>query len=373
MSVRRSLRALLVLACGLAAAGLGLTPSGSAATASECASPSQEPACEYGAHAQLETPTCTGTSTQPGAIVPPPADYPAEAEFAAHVKEWEERGKLAVSPQAWEARLTPGLEGGWIGWCLTVRAGADRATRCPVSPKQEGIGYESWEAGGSGTRGLALVTGSVEAVAVDDASNATATVPVTGVPGVSAALVEIPAPFPAKSSWFDEFESVLDDVRSSGGRGWSAPQRNYSTALPAAAWQAPASSPAGVCSLTPAHLRGLVPRFGHVATSLLPTPGIAGGGFASCIDIEYSFARSSLDAAVLLNAAEPAAAAPASLPNATPVRHHPGLFSAPGWNGQILARRVGEAWLAVEGGANLRQRIDVLSHLRVRVHAQPSA
>jgi hypothetical protein len=122
-----------------------------------------------------------------------------------------------------------------------------------------------------------------------------------------------------------------------------------------------------VCSLAASHLAGLRPRFGHVVTSLFPTPGIAGSGFASCVDTEYSFARSSLDAAVLLDAAQPGSVAPAALPNAVPVRDRPDLFSAPGWNGQILARRVGHSWLAVEGGASLRQREQVLAHLRASV------
>jgi hypothetical protein len=129
----------------------------------------------------------------------------------------------------------------------------------------------------------------------------------------------------------------------------------------------PEALPAGVCSLTVAHLAGLRPRFGHVVTGLAPTPGVAGGGYASCIDTEYRFAHSSLDAAVLLDAAAPALAAPVPLPGQAPVRRHPGLYSAPGWNGQLLGRRVGNAWLVVEGGATLKQRIEVLSHLRARV------
>lgn len=309
-----------------------------------------------------------GVGVAPGAIEPQPADPAAEAEFAANVKEWEERGKLAVGAQAWEVRLAPGLEGGWVGWCMSVRVSAFHAIRCPVAPTtSEAIGYESWEAGGSGTRGVALVNAPIEAVAVDDANTAQATVPVDGVAEVSAALVEIPAPFPARSHWFDEFEPVLHGFRSSGSRGFSAPQHAYSAGLSASSWQAPEQPPAGVCSITASRLTGLRPRFGHVATSVTPTPNIAGGGFASCIDTEYSFARSSLDAAVLLDAAQPDSSAPPPLPNAAPVRHHPGLFSAPGWNGQILARRVGDAWLAVEGGASLRQRVRVLSHLSASV------
>jgi hypothetical protein len=349
----RSLLILLGVSCVLALAGSG------AAAAWEY---------DYGAAETGEgTHTAGGVSVAPGAIEPAPVNPVAEAEFAAHVEEWEERGKLAVGASEWEVRLTPGLEGGWVGWCMSVRVAAAEATRCPVAPRREGIGYESWEASGSATRGVALVNAPDEAVAIDEANVAQVAVPVGGVPGVSAALVEIADPFPAKSGWFDEFQPVLRNLRSSGGRGFSAPERDYSASLPASAWQAPGQPPAGVCSIIATRLKGLTPRFGHVATSLSPTPDLAGGGFASCIDTEYSFAHSSLDAAVLLDAAQPGSALPAALPGAIPVAHHPGLVSAPGWNGQILARRAGEAWLAVEGGASLRQRIQVLSHLRAGV------
>jgi len=366
MPAPRSLPIALALSCALACAGLAAAPASSTPTSSECATPT-DPACEYLANEKQAEPTSTATSTESGAIEPAPADLPAEAEFAADVKEWEERGKLAVSPQEWEVQLAPGLEGGWVGWCMTVRVSAFHATRCSVAPKREEIGYESWEANGSGTRGVALVNNPLEAVGVDEASIAEATVPVNGVPGVSAAVVEIPAPFPARSHWFDEFEPVVDNLRSSGGRGFTTPERTYSAGLAASSWRAPERAPIGVCSLTAIHLSGLRPRFGHVVTTVAPTPDLAGGGFASCIDTEYSFAHSSLDAAVLLDAAQPGLVAPGSLPDADPVRHHPDLFSAPGWNGQILARRVGNAWLAVEGGASLRQRIEILSHLRASV------
>jgi hypothetical protein len=368
VSAPRSLPIVLALSCALVAAAVTAAPASSAPTSGECAMPTQNPVCEYLANEKQAEPVARITSSAPGAIHPQPADLPAEEEFAAHVKEGEERGKLAVGAREWEVRLAPGLEGGWVGWCLSVRVSAYHATRCPVAPTtSEEIGYESWEAGGSGTRGVALVNAPIEAVAVDDASAAEATVPVSGVPGVSAALVEIPAPFPAQSQWFDEFEPVYHGFRSSGSLGFGAPEHAYSASLPASSWQAPEHPPAGVCSIAASRLTGLRPRFGHVATSVTPTPNLAGGGFASCVDTEYSFARSSLDAAVLLDAAKPGAVAPAPLPGAAPVRHHQGLFSAPGWNGQILARRAGDAWLAVEGGASLRQRIRVLSHLSASV------
>jgi hypothetical protein len=306
----------------------------------------------------------------PGAIEPLPVNKQIEEEFWAKVAEWQGRGKLAVqAPQPWSVQLEPGLEGGWVGWCVTVSTSA-RHTRCPVDPAAaDEIGYESWEAGGSGTVGLAIVGESTEAISVDEADRAEPTMPVAGVPGAAAALVEIPATFPARSGWFDEFSSVQHGLRNSGSRGWGGPQRNYSKALPASSWQGPEAPPAGVCSLTVARLAALRPRFGHVVTSLAPTPSVAGGGYASCIDTEYSFAHSSLDAAVLLDAAAPGQAAPVALPGEAAVRHHPGLYSAPGWNGPLLGRRVGNAWLVVEGGAKLKQRIAVLSHLHAHVNA----
>lgn len=283
MPALRPLPLALAVYCALAAAGLAAAPASPALAGAECTTSPQNPVCEYIANEKQAEPTSTTTSTAPGAIEPAPVNPVLEAEFEAHVREWEERGKLAVGAQAWEVRLTPGLEGGWVGWCLSVRVSAYHATRCSVAPRQEAVGYESWEAGGSGTRGIALVNSPIEAVAVNEASTAEGAAPVSGVPGVSAALVEIPKPFPAGSHWFDEFEPVLRNARSSGGRGFGAPERAYSAGLPATSWRAPEHPPVGACSMTAVHLPGLTPRFGHVVMSLAPTPGLAGDSFASCM------------------------------------------------------------------------------------------
>lgn len=363
MGAPRRLSVLTALCCAFALLGLLAATPGSALTLGAIS----------GGASSLGSGTGTSGEGATGVVVqvvePQPVNPVIEAEWEAKVKEWQERGKLAVGAQDAEVRLTPGLEGGWVGWCMTLRVNGVGSTHCPVTPRSEEVAYERWEAAGAATRGVALVNAPAEAVAVDYADSAVAAVPVEGVPGLSAAVVELAAPFPAKSGWFDEFDPVSHDVRTSGARGYGAPENDYSVSLPTAGWQAPQEPPAGACSLVATRLPGLRPRFGHVATSLSPTPGVAGGGFASCADTEYSFGRSSLDAAILLDADEPGLMEPAELPGATRVHHHPGLFSAPGWNGEILARRVGEAWLAVEGGASLRQRIEVLAHLRPRVGA----
>ncbi len=305
----------------------------------------------------------------PGAIDPQPVNVQLMEEFWAHVHEWEARGKQAAAVRESEVRLAPGLEGGWVGWCLVVRVGAAQSARCPVAPKvPEAVAYERWEASGSGTRGVALVSTQYEAVAVDDANFGLAVTPVAGVEGLAAALAQLPAAFPGPAGWFDEFEPVIHGVRLSVGRGWAGPERDYAAALPALGWKAPSPPAAGACALTASRLRGLRARSGHVATALPPTPGIAGGGFASCVDVEYAFAGSGFDAALLLNPAEPGGSGSlAGLPGARPVPHHRGYVSAPGWNGQILARREGNGWLAVEGGSSLRRRLQVLEHLRGHV------
>jgi hypothetical protein len=367
MLVRRPLLkilALLSLLGSIAATGAA----SSVAAPSECTPASSDPVCEYLANEKQAEPTSSSSSVSPGAIEPLPVNPVIQAEFNAHISERKNRGLLAVGVQGAEVRLSPGLEGGWVGWCMSVRIGAYGSARCGVAPNaHEQIGYEHWEAGGSATRGVALLNAPLEAVAVDDA-NAAFAGQATGVPAVTAALVEIAAPFPAQSHWFDEFEPVFGAVRSSGSRGLAAPEHAFTASVPALAWSAPQAAPSGVCAITPSRLPGLRARSGHVATSVTPTPGLSGAGFASCIDTEYSFAHASFDAGVLLDAALPNATAPPALPGATAVRHHRGYFSAPGWSGQILARRLGNAWLAVEGGATLRQRLRVLSHLRASVH-----
>ncbi len=180
---------------------------------------------------------------------------------------------------------------------------------------------------------------------------------------LTAALVEIPAPFSAH--WADEFEPA-SVIRESGHHGLGQPPTARSLSLPASYWKAPASPPPGVCAIKAGRLKGLRPRWGHVVAAVSATTDIAAGGFISCADTELSLTGSSLDAAVLLDASQPGTT-PQPLPNATRVPGHGQLASAPGWAGTILARRIPGAWLLVEGGRGLRQRERVLAHLSATV------
>lgn len=304
--------------------------------------------------------TLLNSGVAPGALEPPPVDPAIEAEAEAHMKERHTRGVGATWQDGADVELYPALQGGRVGWCLAVHGSAHDSASCPVAPRQAEIAYERWESSTGGTQGFVLAAAGLDGVAV----NQGAIVPLTPVPGLSGtlggAVVTIPAPFPW--SWSDEFEPVVHGITSSPWRGFSVPPFAPAVQLPATPWRAPQSPPSGACSLRLHSLPGAKARSGYVVASVPAEPGIAGGGFSSCVDTVFSFQGSSLDAAVLLAADNPGAPPP-PLPRARAIRGHRGLFAAPGRAGQILAKRVGNAWLAVEGGRGLPQRERLIGHL----------
>jgi hypothetical protein len=50
-----------------------------------------------------------------------------------------------------------------------------------------------------------------------------------------------------------------------------------------------------------------------------------------------------------------------------PLSGHPGISQAPGTEGEIVARRIPGAWLAVVKGQGLAQRLTLLEHLSATV------
>lgn len=312
-------------------------------------------------------PTSQSTGVVPGAIEPQPVNKQLEEEFWARVTAHEERGAAVVPPaETWEMRLVPALHAGMVGWCAVLSGSAASSARCPVSPLEgPRVLYEAWEGGPSATRGYALTAGDVSAVTVNGAHIAVATQPVGGLTvGLGAAVVTIPAPYPW--IWPDEIDGVVGGFAESAHGGWGAPSLSPSLTLATTSWQAPQAPPAAPCAISAGGLKGLRRRAGRVVPLVTPLAHIVGRGLLSCADSEYAFARSTLDAAILLDAAEPGVT-PVALPNATPVHRHPGLYSAPGWKGEILGRRIGGAWLLVEGGAGRSQRERLLAHLHARV------
>jgi hypothetical protein len=88
--------------------------------------------------------------------------------------------------------------------------------------------------------------------------------------------------------------------------------------------------------------------------------------FLSCIDTEYYLHGWPLEVAVLLDAAQPGKVLGA-IPGAQPVLGHPGVvnLAAGQFPGSLTAKQIGEAWLVVQGGASLRQRLRVLRALEI--------
>ena len=82
----------------------------------------------------------------------------------------------------------------------------------------------------------------------------------------------------------------------------------------------------------------------------------------SCVDTEYYLHGWGLGAGVLLDARRPGRVL-GQIPGGQPVAGHPGTVNVP--NGGLTARRVANAWLVVQGGSGLAQRLQTLSALRI--------
>ena len=188
--------------------------------------------------------------------------------------------------------------------------------------------------------------------------------------------------------------------------------------LPSSYWQAPARAPAdGRCALS-SRLSGVRDQWGLVATRIAADRTVPGSAFLSCLQAWYTQGSNAFQAAVLLNAQAPGRE-PAPLWGATRVPGYPGVvqikaveYPRPPLNSQraasevarvrrergpaaaraaarsiaqlaaashwivlapaSVARRVGDAWLLVQDGASLAQRIAFLDSLRItRVDLSP--
>lgn len=119
-------------------------------------------------------------------------------------------------------------------------------------------------------------------------------------------------------------------------------------------WQRPQRQPLGSCQLRIHRSPGLTAQWGHVIYRIKPVRDVQGAAFLSCLSIEYYLHHWGLTVAVLLNAGHPGEPV-GPLPGMQPVAANPGLLTAAHGSvfGAITARRVGDAWLVVQGGADL--------------------
>jgi hypothetical protein len=252
-------------------------------------------------------------------------------------------------------RISPGLEGGSYGWAVQVDGGGSCCTLPTVSPRGAAVGAIAfWSPAKREDTITALLSSGVRRFA-EVGTRVQTTILATLPYGLRLARIRL--------------------VTTNGGHG---PLRAFSAQGKALGympqpgdfrpgarwWQSPASPPAGPCQLRVAGVSGLTEQWGHIAASVKPYPGkIIGRAFFSCASSEYYLHNWPLETAILLDAQRPGAR-PAAIPGAHPVRGAPGVYDAPGaFNGELTARRDGNAWIVVAGGSGLAQRLEVLRHL----------
>lgn len=137
-------------------------------------------------------------------------------------------------------------------------------------------------------------------------------------------------------------------------------------------WERPAPPARGVCSISAHGPLGLETELGSVASLLHPLRGVPGDPDITCATTTYSWqSESNLIASVLLDADHPGRT-PAPISAFAPVLAHPGLFATRQDEGVLVGKRVPGAWLVLEGGESLRERLALLAHLGAQVRL-PSA
>jgi hypothetical protein len=144
-------------------------------------------------------------------------------------------------------------------------------------------------------------------------------------------------------------------------------------------YHAPARPRPGVCELAQHGLPALHAQFGHTIAWISPVPDALGEVFLSCVDTEYWIDGWPLQAGVLLDGHRPGQVL-GPIPGARPVPGQPDMvnlplgrvplnydtpISADSPQLSLTAKRVGNAWLVVQGGSGLPQRVQVLNALRI--------
>jgi hypothetical protein len=134
--------------------------------------------------------------------------------------------------------------------------------------------------------------------------------------------------------------------------------------------------PPAACEINPRGLAGAKLYYGAVVVHVHAQPQLEGEPYVSCAYMQLYYRGYTVQAAVLLDARHPGQL-PALMPDSVTVRSQPDTVNEPQRSVQqpITARRIGDAWLAVEtlsrqGSSTLTERLAVLNKLTtcVRLH-----
>ena len=281
---------------------------------------------------------------------------------------------LALPPgegsQSVVVRLSPNLEGGQAGWCVTILERGGASGSCgPLPTFNHPLLYSSfgWTHGDRYVATTEITAPRVAYFLV----NGRRRLPTTALPGVPYGLRIATLHTPLRGSpdrrLLATRPATLTPFDASGKRIAEAPDHGASWFRD---WNPPATPLSGPCHLRVSGLAKATPKWGQIATTIRPYPApIVGRGFLSCVDTEYFIPGFGLRAAVLLDAADPLHAMPAAIPGLAPIPQAPGLYNSPGnvQLGPLTARREGHTWIVVAGGGHNAEeaRIRLLRHLKV--------
>jgi hypothetical protein len=259
--------------------------------------------------------------------------------------------------------LVPRMDAGWAGWCLDG---------CVSGSSRPPVIAETWTSESPPTRtfGYALTTSQVLSVSIDGGSPIPTRAEAALPDGLRAVVIEIPGlnlETAERLPRLTPLNASGETIPQAAGR----PKPDYAGILgvevPTRSLTNPARPTSGACRISSTHLAGLKIGGGSVITRVTSYSGLRGQGFISCASTSYSLDGWPILAGMFLNASHPGMTPP-SLPAMQPLSGHPGIFQAPGTEGEMVARRIPGAWLAVVKGQGLAQRLTLLEHLSATVH-----
>jgi hypothetical protein len=269
--------------------------------------------------------------------------------------------------------LVPDIEVGNAGWCVLVPKGE---VGCETERLIAPILKQDWSSGGPPqvTEGSALTTSEVTAVSVNGGPRIP-TRSMRGLPdGLRAVAVELPG-YELKRGGRRGTRLRFTPLDAHGQRIRRRLTRLRLTAfeIPTERVVEPSRPGNGACRVEQAPaLAGVVATQAVSLMRVAPVGELLAGALLPCANTTFRMEGVPIVATLLLDAAHPGRE-PARLPAVQQVAGHPGVVRGPvveqgTEEGEIVARRVRGAWLAVSKGKDLQQRLALLEHLHAVVH-----
>ncbi len=289
----------------------------------------------------------------------------------------------AVTPLAFNVRLSPTFEVGQAGWNVVVEENGTFGGSTGIGvihPSTPFVSVSGNSRGGSHEATTVAVTLPEVAVVLVEGNMRVPTEALPGLPfGLRTARVVTPyeePPYVKEPQGFPgslaSHPPLIKPMVALGGNGEPIPQatsrETQETPFQGTVhkWSYPSGPPQGSCELHAGGEAGVTAESGAVLSDIRPYPGhIFADAFLPCSSTLYSLDGHQLRAYVLLDAANPGRL-PAVIPGLAPVPGAPGIYSGnSGFYGgptALTARRSGDAWLAVDG-AGSPERMQLLEDL----------